>query len=77
MSHLQPMPDSEKPKKLSKVKDKDERRFMISDAVQAFRTMSRVKREIKDIREDPELVKAAKEVLRKEIADRKAELKTI
>lgn len=62
-------PDAFKPKKLSQVKDKDERRFMIDDAFHTLKNLARVEREVEDIKADPELFEAAKAKIDQEIAD--------
>lgn len=65
-----------KPKKLSAIKDKEERRWAIEDAARTLKRLAEVKREIKDIKADPELFAAAREELKKEIADIKSGLKS-
>ena len=60
-----------KRKKLSQVKDKDEKRFMVEDAARTFKRFAEFKREIREIKADKELLAAAKLVLRQEIADTK------
>lgn len=65
-----------KRKKFSQVKDKDEKRFMAEDAARTFKRAAEIKREIREIKADPELLKAAKAVLRQEIADTKKAIAT-
>ncbi|MCK5609116.1 hypothetical protein KAR91_44995 [Candidatus Pacearchaeota archaeon] len=59
------------PKKLSQIKDKDERRFRIEDAVGTMKNFARVKREVRTIKQDKQLFEAAKAVLTQEMADTK------
>ena len=65
-----------KPKKLSQIKDKDERRFRIEDAVRTFERFAEVKRDIELIKTDQELFEAVKVVLDQKVADLKAAKKT-
>lgn len=65
-----------KKKKLSQVKDRDEKRYMIEDAVRAFKRLSETKREIREIKTDKELLKAVRSTLQQEIVDTKTALKT-
>lgn len=60
------------PKKLSQIKDKDERRFRIEDAARTFERFAEIKREIRLIKADKELFDAAKAVLNQKITDLKA-----
>ena len=60
-----------KKKKLSQIKDKDEKRFLIQDAAHTFKRFAEMKREIREIKADKELLKAAQAVLRQEIVDTK------
>ena len=60
-----------KRKKLPQIKDKDERRYFIEDAARTFKRFAEMKREIREIKADKELLKAAQAVLRQEIADTK------
>jgi hypothetical protein len=60
-----------KRKKLSQIKDRNERRFFIEDAARTFKRFAEIKREIKEIKADAELLKAARAVLRQEITDTK------
>ena len=62
--------------KFSKVKDKQERTFMAEDAAHTFKRFAEIKREIKEIKADPELLKAARAILAQEIADTKKAIKT-
>ena len=63
-------------KKLSKVKDKHERGYIIDDAARTFKRFAEIKREIKQIKAQPDLLKAVKELLRQEIADTKKAIAT-
>jgi hypothetical protein len=60
------------PKKLSKIKDKEERRWAIEDAARTFERLAETKREIKRIKADPELFGAVQAFLAQKIADMKA-----
>ncbi len=60
-----------KKKKLSQAKGSDEKRFMIEDAARTMKRLAEIKREIREIKADPDLFEAAKNVLRQEIADTK------
>ena len=62
-------PDAFKPKKLSQIKDEDEKRFMIDDAFRTLENLARVEREVEDIKADPELFEAAKAKIDQKIAD--------
>jgi len=62
-------------KKLSEIKDKDEQRWMIQDAVSAFKRVPELKREIADIKKDKPLMKAIQEALKKEVEDSKKAMK--
>lgn len=68
--------DVPKKKKFSQVKDKDERRFMAEDAAHTFKRSAEIKREIKEIKADKELLVAAKAILAQEIADTKNAINT-
>ena len=58
------------PKKLSQVKDKDEKRFMIEDAFHSLKNLARVQREVDDMKtNDPELFAAAKAKIDQAITD--------
>lgn len=59
------------PKKLSQIKDKDEKRFRVEDAARTFERLAEIKREIKQIKADPELFKASQALLTQKIADMK------
>lgn len=79
MSHARTklaFPEAFKPKKLSEVKDKDEKRFMVEDAARTLKRVNEVQREAADIKADPELFAAAKLLLSEEIEDTKKALKT-
>ena len=58
-----------KPKKLSQVKDKDEKRFMIDDAAFTLERLATVERDVENIKADPELFTAAKAKIDQKIAD--------
>lgn len=60
------------PKKLSEIKDKDEKRFRVEDAARTFERFAEIKREIKQIKADPGLFKASQALLTQKIADMKA-----
>jgi hypothetical protein len=51
------------PKKLSAIKNKNEKRFRIEDAARTFERFAEIKREIKQIKADPELFKASQALL--------------
>ncbi len=79
MSHARTkiaFPEAMKPKKLSEIKDKDEKRWAIQGAAQTMKRANEIKREIADIKADPELFEAAKGLLSEEIEDTKKALKT-
>ncbi len=79
MSHAKTkvsFPDAFKPKTLKETKDKDEQRFLVDDAVRTFRRFGEMKREIADIKADPELFNAAQARITQEDADTKRALKT-
>lgn len=58
-----------KPKKLSEIKDKDEKRFKIDDAFFTLKRFAEVERQMAEIKADPELFEAAKAKIDQEIAD--------
>jgi hypothetical protein len=64
------------PEKLSKIKDKQEKRFRIEDAARTFERFAEIKREIKTIKADPELFEASQALLTQKIADMKAAKKS-
>lgn len=65
-------PEAFKPKKLSTVKDRDEKRFMVEDAAGTIKRSVEVEREIAEMKErDPDLFTAAKALIDQEIADLK------
>ncbi len=77
MSHARTkiaFPAAFKPKKLSEIKDKDEQRFLVDDAVRTFRRFGEMEREISDIKADQELFKAAQARIAQEDADTKKAL---
>ncbi len=79
MSHARTkisFPDVMKPKKLSEIKDKDEKRWAIQDAARTLKRANEIKREIADIEADPELFAAAKQLLSEELEDTKKALTT-
>ena len=63
--------DGIKQKKLSQVKDADEKRFMIEDAARTFERFAETKREIRLIKADKQLLAAVKTLLKQKIADTK------
>ncbi len=73
MSHAKKkitFPEAFKPKKLSEIKDKDEKRFKIEDAERTLENAARVNREIEDMKKnDPELFKAAQALIDQKIND--------
>lgn len=69
-------PVAVKKKKFSAVKDADEKRFMVEDAARTMKRLAEVKREIKEIKADPPLFKAARTMLSQEIADIKSGMKS-
>lgn len=60
-----------KQKKLSQVKDVDEKRFMAEDAARTFERFAEVKRDIRNIKADKQLLAAVKTLLKQKIADTK------
>ena len=64
-----------KRKKFSLIKNSEEKRFMIEDAVRTFERAAEIKREIKEIKADKELFEATKAVLKQKIADTKTAMK--
>ncbi len=75
MSHTRikkTFPEAFKPKKLSDVKDKDEKRFMIEDAARTLKRSVETQREVAEMKQrDPKLREAAQALLDQEIADLK------
>lgn len=69
------IPVAAKKKKLSEEKDKDEKRWMIEDAARTLKRRAEINREIKEIKADPPLFKAARAILQQEVADIKGGLK--
>ncbi len=65
-----------KRKKLSQVKGSEEKRFVIEDAARTFKRFAELKREIREIKADKELMKAVKANLQQEIADTKTAMKS-
>ena len=65
-------PEAFKPKKLSEIKDKDEKRWKIEDAVRTLKRKSEIEREIADIKADKPLFEAAQAMVDQEIADLEA-----
>ena len=59
----------EKPKKLSQIKDKDEKRWRIEESVRAFERSIELKREIEEIKADKELHAAVEAVLNQKAID--------
>ncbi len=76
MAGLTATPESVRPRKLSQIKDKDERRFFVEDAARTFKRFAEIKREVKQIKSNPPLLKAVKEILKQEIADTKKAMNT-
>ena len=66
----------EKKKKFSSIKDAEEKRFAAQDAAFALKRFAEVKREVKEIKADDELLAAAKEILKQEIAAAKKAMTT-
>lgn len=69
-------PEAFKPKKLSQVKDKDERRHMVDSAAFTLERLADAERDVADIKADPELLTAAKAKIDQKIADLKTAKKT-
>jgi len=69
-------PDAFKPKKLSEIKDKDEKRFKVDEAFFTLKRSAEIAREVADIKADKELFAAATAKIDQEIADL-ASVKTI
>ncbi len=63
-------------KRFKSVKDADEKQFMAEDAARTLKRQAEIKKEVKEIKADPELLAAAKEILREEIAESQKALKT-
>ena len=61
--------EAEKPKKLSQVKDKDQRRDMIESAAWTLERLADAQRDADNIKADPELFAAAKVKIDQKIAD--------
>lgn len=79
MSHARTkiaFPEVMKPKKLSEIKDKDEKRWAVESAARTLERRGEIEREIADIKADPELFAAAKALLSEELEDTKKALKT-
>ncbi len=62
-------PEAFKPKKLSEIKDRDEKRWRIQDAVNVFKRSIEIKREMAEIEADKELHAAVQAVLEQESSD--------
>ena len=74
MSHARKkiaFPEAFKPKKLSEIKDKDEKRFLIEDAARTIESAARIDREIQEMKKDSELFTAAQALVDQKIADLK------
>ena len=69
-------PEAFKPKKLSEIKDKDERQFMVNDAAFTLERLAEAERDVENIKTDPELFEAAKAKIDQKIADLSAAKKT-
>ena len=65
-----------KKRKFASIKDADEKRFIAEDAARTMKRLAEVKREIKEIKADPPLFKAARTILSQEIADIKSGMKS-
>lgn len=76
MARTAEMPVAVKKKKFSAVKDADEKRFMVEDAARTMKRLAEVKREIREIKADPPLFKAARAMLSQEIIDIKSGMKS-
>lgn len=63
-------------KKYSQTKKSEEKRWMLQDTVSTFKRFAEIKREIREIKADKELMAAVKLALKQEIADTKAAMKT-
>lgn len=76
------MPDSmifsvsEMTKPFKSFKDAEQKRHLAEDAAFTLKRNAEIKKDVKAIKADPELLAAAKEVLRKEIDERKTALAT-
>ena len=68
--------EAAKPKKVSQIKDADEKRWKIEDAARTLKRLPEIKREIALMKEDKPLFKAARALLAIEVADAKTALKT-
>ncbi|KKN73461.1 hypothetical protein LCGC14_0400360 [marine sediment metagenome] len=71
MAGVEEMPIAIKKKRLSAIKGSEEKRFMIEDAARTMKRFAEIKREIREIKADKELLEAARTVLRQEITDTK------
>ena len=70
-------PEVVKPRKLSQVKDKDEKRFMVENAARTMERSAEVKREIADMKQNgPELFTAAQAKIDQKVTDLKAAKKS-
>lgn len=70
-------PDAFKPKKLSQIKDKDEKRFLVEDAARTLERSIEIQRELAEMKKnDPELFAAAQAVIDQRISDLKAAKKS-
>lgn len=69
-------PEAMKPKKLSQIKDADEKRWKIEDAARTLKRLPEIEREIALIKEDGPLHKAAKALLAVEVKDAQTGLKS-
>lgn len=71
MAFPESFPDEAKPRKLSEVKDKDSKRFMIEDAARTIKRSTEIEREIAQMKADPKLFKAAQALIDQELSDLK------
>ena len=62
-------PEAFKPKKLSEIKDGDEKRMKVESATFTLERLADVQRDVDDIKADPELFEAAKAKIDQKIAD--------
>lgn len=76
MAGLETISGLPKRKKFSQVKDRDEKRFMAEDAARTLKRSIEIKREVKEIKADKELLAATRKILVQEVAEAKAAAKT-
>ncbi len=63
-------------KPFKSLKGKEDKRFAAQDAAFTLKRATEIKKEVKEIKADKELLAAAKDILREEIAERKKALTT-